>query len=229
MLVQLSAQVPGDPLAQDGHQPQTHYGRRLADHVHERHRRDCEPGDRAGAADVQPAFLRRPDYAVDHIPGEVGRHQAYERDQRRRRHPERELPAVRREIAEQPTNHRHPAPGHEGLGIAHRPRDARCVLCVRVRSGDAAPLERLLQHELQVFESAPLAMAVAQHRERDIAGTPEDRERGGRQTGCLTHRLDAGALHAFDLPLLAAVHPPGHGQAPGPERDPHLSEPQGVV
>src|SRR5204862_6955448 len=96
-------------------------------------------------------------------------------------------------------------PGHEGLVVTHRPRHARCVLLVRVRSGDAAPLERLLQHELQVLEGPSLAMAVAQHCQWGVAGAPEQRERAGGETGGLAHRLDAGALEARDLRLLASL------------------------
>src|SRR5207253_7617779 len=57
----------------------------------------------------------------------------------------------------------------------------------------------LFEHELQVLERAPLAMAVAQHGEWGVAGAPQDRQRAGGQTGGLAHRLNVGALDAFDL------------------------------
>ena len=229
VLVQLGAQVARDPLAQHGHQPQPQQRRRLADQVHERHRGDGEPGNRRGATGVEPTLLRRPDHAVDHVPREVRWHQAHERDQRGRGHAEREPAAIWREVAEQAPDNRHLTPGHEGLRVTYRTRDARHVFLVRVRRGDRAPLERFLEHELQVLVGAPLAVAVAQHRERRIAGTAQDRERAGRQTGRLAHRLDAGALDAVDLPPRSTVHRPGHAQMAGSECDPHVSEPQGVV
>src|SRR5207302_7391145 len=109
---------------------------------------------------------------------------------------EREPAAVRREVAEQPADHRDLPTRDEGLSVADRARDARRVFLVRVRGRDRAPLERLLEHELQVLEGTPLAMAVAEHRERGIAGTSQNRQRAGRQTGCLAPRLDPGAPHA---------------------------------
>ena len=224
-----SARRSRHPLAQHGHQPQPHQGRRLAHHIHERHRRHGEPGDHCGATAVEPAFLRRPDHAVDHVSREVRRHQAHERDQRCRRHTECEPPAVRREVAEQAPDDRDLTTGHEGLGVANRARDARRVFLVRVRRRDGAALERLFEHELQVLERAPLAMAVAQHGEWGVAGAPQDRQRAGGQTGGLAHRLNVGALDALDLPLVSALQRPGHAQLPGAERDPHLGQPESVV
>src|SRR4029077_4987627 len=130
---------------------------------------------------------------------------------------------------EQPADHRDLSPGHEGLGVTNRARDARRVLLVRIRRRDRTPLERLLEHELQVLEGAPLAMAVAQHGERRIAGTAQERERAGGETGGLADGLDAGAVHALDLPRPAGLHGPGHGEVPGPEGDPYLSESERVV
>src|SRR5207237_9820598 len=103
------------------------------------------------------------------------------RYQRGRRQAELEPPAVGREVAEQPADHRDLPPGYEGLGVANRARDARRVFLVRVWGRDRAPLERLLQHELQVLEGAPLTMAVAQHRERGLAGPSQDRDGAGRE------------------------------------------------
>ena len=227
MLVQLGAQVAGDPLTEHRHQPQAHQRRRLAYEVHGRHRRHGEPGDSAGAAERQPAFLRRPHHAVDQVAREVRRHQAHERDNRRGPHAEHQLPPVRREVAEQAADHRHLTARHQRLRVADRPRHAGRVLLVGVRGRDRAPRERLFEHELEVLEGAPLAVAVAQHGERGISRPAQQRQRGGGQSRRLAHRFDAGPLDVVDLPPRRGTM--RHGDAAVAQGHPHLRQPVGVV
>src|SRR5207245_4116163 len=78
-------------------------------------------------------------------------------------------------------------------------------------------------------EGARLAMATAHHGGRRMAGRAQGRERAGRETGGLADGLDAGALHALDLPCPAAIDGPGHGDVRGAQGDPYLSESERVV
>ncbi len=229
MLVQLGAQVARHPLAQDGHQPQTDQCRGLAHKIDERHRADRHPGDPAGARHVEPPFLRRPHHAVDQVTRQIGRDEADQRDDRRRGHAENQPAPVGREVAEQAADHRHALPRHEGLGIANRPGHARGVLLVRVGRRDVASRERLVEYELEILEPAPLAVREPHDRERRIAGAAEQRERAGRESRRLAHRLDTGTLDARDVPVATLLRAARHGDVRGAEGHPLLGQAEGVV
>src|SRR6266576_2989592 len=60
-------------------------------------------------------------------------------------------------------------------------------------------------------------------------GATEQRERAGRESRRLAHRLDTGALDTRDLPVATLLHPARHGDVRGAEGHPFLGQAEGVV
>ena len=214
MLVQLGAQVASHPLPQDRHQPQPYVGRGLAHEVDEPHRRDREPRNRACTRKRQRSRLGWPHDLVDQMARQVRRHQADQRDHRRRRHPQRELPAIWLQVTEQPPDHRGLPAGNERLRLADGARYALRVQAVRltVRELPLVPVDLLLEHESDVLERAALPVRVTQQRERRIARCAENRQDIGRQAWCFPDRLDTRPFEGPHVPPGAL--PLGHRDVP---------------
>ena len=108
---------------------------------------------------------------------EIRWHEADERDDRRRRHPERELPAIGLQVTEQPANDGRLMTGDERLCLPDRPRDAVGIDAIGVNRWDLAraDLELLLQDEPEILERPPLPVGVAHQEQCRFAGAAEDR------------------------------------------------------
>ena len=155
-------------LAEHRHEPRRRCAAVCRTDVDERHRRHRHPRDRRRRVARHRARLHRPHHAIDQVAGEVRRHEADHRDDRRRAHAEHHLPAVRREVPEQPERDRRLAPGDERLRVAHRARDRVRVHAVGVVRRDRAAVERLVEHEPDVLERAALPLRVAHDGERRL-------------------------------------------------------------
>ncbi len=203
--------------------------RGLLDEVHDRHRRHRDPRDRPRAGQRQRTGLRRTDDTIDQDSRQVRRNQADERDDGRGGHAERQLTAVRLQVAQQAPDHGRLPSRHQGLRLANRTSDALGIdaIGVHARHVTIMPRDLLFEHEPDVLERAALAMRVAQQHQRGLARRAEDRQRVGRQSGRLTDRFDIRPRDASDLP--AWIRPLCHREMPLAQGQPRLGEPQALI
>jgi hypothetical protein len=191
--------------------------------------------------------LRRPHDTVDEESRDVRRREAYQRDDRGRREPERELAPVCEQVPEQSDDDARLASRDERLRVTHRACDRRRIDAIGdVAFGDSAArllgdratgaadfvdgtaVQRLVEDEADVLDRTALAMRVAHDEDRRIARLAEESQGVRAQPRRFLKRAYLPALDRAHAPLSAVVASRECDVA-GSKRKPRFAESQCVV